>query len=248
MNEIPTVVVDRLSNEHGFVVLSRPNAFVQWLKKATIEEDYILMSEPDHLYLRPIPNLMNGEKPAAFPFFYIAPKDHIELIRKYVGEHVTNKEILHMDPVGNSPVILHKDDLAKVAPKWHEMAVAMKTDPVADRAWGWVLEMWAYTCAAWVVGIRHDLVPKLQAQPPWDQSLTGFYIIHYTYGNDYTKEGVFTPGKMGAWRFDKRSYMARIPPKNLELPPKAVPETVRTLIEMINEASAVLPKWETGGI
>ena len=33
----------------------------------------------------------------------------------------------------------------------------------------WVLEMWAYTCAAWVVGIRHDLVPKLQAQPPWDQ-------------------------------------------------------------------------------
>jgi hypothetical protein len=29
MNEIPTHVVDRLSNEHGFVVLSRPNAFVQ---------------------------------------------------------------------------------------------------------------------------------------------------------------------------------------------------------------------------
>jgi hypothetical protein len=29
MDEIPTHVVDRLSNEHGFVVLSRPNAFVQ---------------------------------------------------------------------------------------------------------------------------------------------------------------------------------------------------------------------------
>eukprot|EP00959_Pyramimonas_sp_CCMP1952_P123304 2577986-Pyramimonas_sp.AAC.2 len=33
MDEIPTVVVDRLQNEHGFVVLSRPNAFVQWLEK-----------------------------------------------------------------------------------------------------------------------------------------------------------------------------------------------------------------------
>lgn len=32
------------------------------------------MSEPDHLYLRPIPNLMNGDKPAAFPFFYICAR------------------------------------------------------------------------------------------------------------------------------------------------------------------------------
>lgn len=35
MHEIPTVVVDRLQNEHGFVVLSRPNAFVQWLKQVS---------------------------------------------------------------------------------------------------------------------------------------------------------------------------------------------------------------------
>ena len=81
----------------------------------------------------------------------------------------------------------------------------------------------------------------------WLSSLAGFYILHYTYGNDYTKDGVFTPGKIGQWRFDKRSYMGRIPAKNLELPPKGVPESVRTLIEMINEASSVLPKWETGG-
>jgi len=64
--------------------------------------------------------------------------------------------------------MLHKNDLAKVAPVWHDMAVRMKTDPQADRAWGWVLEMWAYTCAAWVSGVHHDLVPRLQAQPPWD--------------------------------------------------------------------------------
>mmetsp|Transcript_9245 Transcript_9245/g.15859 ORF Transcript_9245/g.15859 Transcript_9245/m.15859 type:complete len:123 (-) Transcript_9245:130-498(-) len=117
------------------------------------------------------------------------------------------------------------------------MAVKMKTDPEADRAWGWVLEMWAYTAAAKVNGIYHDLVPELQAQPPWDTTLDGFYIIHYTYGNDYTKDGVFTPGKIGQWRFDKRSYMGRIPPSPLELPPKGTPSSVRTLIEMINEAT-----------
>ena len=33
MDEIPTCVVDRLSQEFGFVVLSRPNAIVQMLQK-----------------------------------------------------------------------------------------------------------------------------------------------------------------------------------------------------------------------
>lgn len=32
------------------------------------------MAEPDHLILRPIPNLAEGDKPSAFPFFYIEPK------------------------------------------------------------------------------------------------------------------------------------------------------------------------------
>jgi hypothetical protein len=70
----------------------------QWLKEKLddIEEDYILMSEPDHLYLAPIPNLMNGDKPAAFPFFYISPKDHVELLKKYVGADTSTRDILHM--------------------------------------------------------------------------------------------------------------------------------------------------------
>ena len=59
----------------GFVVLSRPNAFKQYFEKCgDIEEDYILMAEPDHLYLRPLQDLMNGRTAAALPCFYISPK------------------------------------------------------------------------------------------------------------------------------------------------------------------------------
>ena len=40
----------RLDNEIGFVVLSRPNAFKQYFEKCgDIEEDYMMMAEPDHL-------------------------------------------------------------------------------------------------------------------------------------------------------------------------------------------------------
>ena len=247
VNEIPTCVVDRLDNEMGFVVLSRPNAFKQFFEKCPdIEEDYILMAEPDHLYLRPLDNLMQGRRPAAFPFFYINPKQFPDLVRRFAGAHLTDDEIEAMDPIGSSPVFIHKEDLKRVAPIWHDVTLKIKQDPEADKAWGWVLEMYGYTIAAKIAGLQHDLRPKLQAQPPWDKSVGEFYILHFTYGNDYDEDGKFTPGKYGKWRFDKRSYMGSIPPKNLAPPPEGCDnELVKRLIAMINEASANLPNWET---
>jgi hypothetical protein len=247
MAEIPTCVVDRLSQEYGFVVLSRPNALMQMLEKCEIKEKYILMAEPDHIMLKPLPNLMTGEKPAAFPFFYIQPKDHKALVRRYVeplAGPLSDSDIDAMDPIGNSPNFISKTDLALLAPVWVNFTVRMKTDPECDKAWGWVLEMYAYTCAARAVGLSHDLHPRLAAQPPWDTELKDFLILHYTYGNDYTLDGVFTPGKIGAWRFDKRSYMGSSPPRNLGMPPKGTPETVVRLIQAINEASAGIANWE----
>lgn len=45
------------ANAQGYVVLNRPYAFLQWVRGhvASLEEDYILMAEPDHIFLRPIP-------------------------------------------------------------------------------------------------------------------------------------------------------------------------------------------------
>jgi hypothetical protein len=246
VNEIPTCVVNRLENEMGFVVLSRPNAFVEFFQKCPeIEEDYVLMAEPDHLYLRPLENLMTGNTPAAFPFFYIDPKKYPRLIRRFAGEHMSDAAIEAMDPVGSSPVFLHKDDLRRVAPVWRDVTLKIKKDPEADKEWGWVLEMYGYTIASAIVGLRHDLRPQLQAQPPWDKSIGDFFILHFTYGNDYDLNGAFTPGKIGAWRFDKRTWMQGIPPKNLPLPPSGCDnELVKRLVEMVNEASAALPNWE----
>ena len=76
-----------------------------------------------------------------------------------------------------------------------------------------------------------------------------YYLLHYTYGMDYTLEvqhsrsvtalaflrrgapssmrqqgmvctqGEFTPGKYGEWRFDKRTYAQQPPPRHLGSPP-----------------------------
>lgn len=67
---------------------------------------YILMAEPDHIFANPLPNLARGDHPAAFPFFYIKPAEHEEIIRKYYPEELG--PVTNVDPIGNSPVIIKK--------------------------------------------------------------------------------------------------------------------------------------------
>ncbi|KAH6757892.1 Hyp O-arabinosyltransferase-like protein [Perilla frutescens var. hirtella] len=224
----------------------KPDRFMEeiptfWLQQANIEEDYIFMSEPDHILVKPIPNLSRDGLGAAFPFFYIEPKKYETVLRKFFPEE--RGPITNIDPIGNSPVIVGKDALKKIAPTWMNVSLAMKKDPETDKAFGWVLEMYAYAVASALHGVGNILYKEFMLQPPWDTTIGKSYIIHYTYGCDYDLQGKMTYGKIGEWRFDKRSYDNVWPPRNLSLPPPGVPESVVTLVKMVNEATANIPNW-----
>ncbi|CAD7698291.1 unnamed protein product, partial [Ostreobium quekettii] len=245
MDEIPTYVAKPLPNEaenRGYVVLNRPYAFLQWARDTNIAEKYVLMSEPDHLFLRPLPNLMKGEHPAAFPFFYIDPakKEFANITRKFTGQ-LPQKDLEDIFPMGNAPTMMTFLDLKSVTNKWLNVSLAIFKDDEAQKEWGWVQEMYGFTIASYLVGIRNVSAHlNLMAQPPWDTQLSltrsrPYYILHYTYGMDYTLEGVFTPGVVGKWRFDKRSYAARPPARHLgEPPPGMSNRLVRLMIDMFN--------------
>ncbi|KAL0435330.1 UNVERIFIED_CONTAM: Hydroxyproline O-arabinosyltransferase RDN2 [Sesamum radiatum] len=205
--------------DRGYIVLNRPWAFVQWLEKATIEEEYILMAEPDHIFVNPLPNLAHGDHPAAFPFFYIKPAENEKIMRKYYPEEMG--PVTNVDPIGNSPVIIKKSILEKIAPTWMNVSLRMKDDPETDKAFGWVLEMYGYAVASALHGVRHIL------------------------RKDFMLQGELTYGKIGEWRFDKRSHLRGPPPRNLSLPPPGVPESVVRLVKAVNEASANIPNWDT---
>jgi hypothetical protein len=64
------------------------------------------MAEPDHVFVKPLPNLAVENDPAAFPFFYITPSEHEKIIRKYYPEE--RGPVTDIDPIGNSPVIIKK--------------------------------------------------------------------------------------------------------------------------------------------
>jgi len=182
--------------------------------------------------------------PAAFPFFYITPEQDEKVLRKFFPKD--KGPITKVDPIGNSPVIIRKASLEKIAPTWLNVSLAMKNDPETDKAFGWVLEMYGYAVASALHGVRHVLRKNFMIQPPWDLEVAEKFIIHYTYGCDYDKTGKLTYGKIGEWRFDKRSYDKGAPPRNLPLPPPGIPESVVTLVKMINEATSNIPNWKEG--
>lgn len=62
------------------------------------------MAEPDHIIVKPIPNLSKDGLGAAFPFFYIEPKKYELVLQKYFPEDMG--PITNIDPIGNSPVIV----------------------------------------------------------------------------------------------------------------------------------------------
>jgi hypothetical protein len=156
-------------------------------------------------------------------------------------------------PIGNSPTFLSTALARAVIPEWQRLSVAIFRDPEANKAWGWVQEMYAFTIALYNLGVRRTVLsPELAAQPPWDadeRSRQGqgppFFMIHYTYGCDYSLNGTLMRGQFGEWRFDKRTYAAKPPPRHLGDPPAGVSNFfVRSLVRAINEATEAIPCWE----
>lgn len=333
VDEIPTWVAKKLPPsipDDGYVVLHRPWAILQWITSVDIPEKYILMSEPDHIWLRPMPNIMLGERAASFPFFYIetAKKDYFPLTQTFFGRVVADgglakrleaqngkggadeggadggaergdvpfsapyalpaldvstgsvpipphaaetigldaaaaaaaaaspsspllrplelSEAERISPIGNAPTLLSKRDFTRMAPVFYNLSIAVHRDPAAVKAWGWVQEMYAFTIALCRSGTCDvDLLPRWMSQPPYDTDLAPYFLLHYTYGMDYDLQGRFTPGKVGEWRFDKRTYHVDPPPRRLDDPPQGLQnDLVRRLLAAINEATEMIPGWD----
>lgn len=113
-------------------------------------------------------------------------------------------------------------------------------------------EMYAYSIASATAldrPVRYKTILEIQLQPPWDASLKAqngrdAFQIHFTYGNDFDTNGQFTPGKVGAWHWDKRDWTWKYPPRNFPMPPEGCTnEAVKTLVSRVNEAANVLPGW-----
>jgi hypothetical protein len=240
MDEVPTVVVKQLKPgrcdecDHGFVVMNRPWGVLQLLEHEAwggIAEEEVLLMETDHLLLRAPPNRATATKPVGFGFYYMTYRYDPPKLKPVIAKYHNPDEV---DPVGPSPVIISKAQLRQVARPWWELCLTLKRDKEANDKFGWVLEMWGWALATARLGIRHTVVPELQAEPGGDgiRDLSRFFIYHYTFD-------LGQPG--GNWRWSKRDFMGRYPTAINE-PPRASAST-KAFISIVNDAIRSLPAW-----
>eukprot|EP00892_Ulva_mutabilis_P007542 jgi/Ulvmu1/515/UM001_0523.1 len=276
MHMVPTIRVDPLPKDYiaGYPPLNRPWAFVQWLARATFPERYVFMTEPDHIFLAPPPLLATPNRPVAYPFFYMACG--ADSMRQYCEDRRFNERgvpVEDIQPIGNSPVIISREMLREVVPRWDRLMRAIHEDEAASEGFGWVKEMYAFTLA---LANHPDGPPAvtlarcLMSQPPLDskvmidtQAVNGpvvcqvdkskrhvkIPILHLTYDQLFDKDGKWVnmdeDGDLAdvAWRFDKRDFWDDFPPLPLELPPEGTPESTVAMIERINQAGMSPELW-----
>ncbi|KAJ9512037.1 hypothetical protein QJQ45_004607 [Haematococcus lacustris] len=136
MDEVPTVVVkpiplaDIPRGDTSYIPLNRPYAFLQWVRLASVPERYILMCESDHLFLRPLPNLMQGEVSTAALFTYMNPLEYPSIVRSFIGK-VPESELAQVPRIGNSPTFISVRDFRKLAPVWYNTTMEVFADPQA---------------------------------------------------------------------------------------------------------------------
>jgi hypothetical protein len=257
-SEIPTVTARALDGgngcrhgggdtcDMGFPVMNRPHAVTQLLADlpSTITEEYVLIAETDHIFLRDIPNRATPESPACFPFGYMDAK--AAELRPVVSRFARDPD--SVDPCGPSPVLIHLPLLRKLTPEWLSMSFKLKRDAEAERIFGWVTEMWGYTIAANNLGIKHLVWQNIQLEPSslWHANLDGDpYIYHYTFGLEFTSDGL-PVSTIGEWSLDKRHYMNAYPPRQLEPPPRCAGKAAATLWRLFNEATGNISDWPVG--
>ena len=237
MEEIPTFVAKPLPSDRGYVILNRPWGVWQWLARTQIDEDSVLMLEPDYIFTKPMPNLATHDRPAAGSYSYIQPEVHKKILQDFYPEEKGN--ITDIDPIGAVPVLIEKTMLKTLVPTWLSVSMILQDDQTSRKELGWLLEMYGYATAAAIHNLRHQLDRRMFLQPPYDQKLGEGYTIHYTYPMDYTSRG--PDGGLESHTFDKRNYIRTVPAKDLPAPSNETLETVHTLLNTIKEASNTLP-------
>lgn len=93
-----------------------------------------------------------------------------------VEKHCRNQELV--DSVG-IPVLIHRDDLAAVAPLSLKKTVEIRRDWRSREIAGWVAEMWAYAFAAADLGLKHMVREMTRVDI---EDLADLPIVHHCYG------------------------------------------------------------------
>lgn len=219
---VPTVYVRDWEHHpvtgDNYAPYNRPVGLVEHM--ASVTEDVVVIVDPDMLIRKPLDSIaVSKGRPVAqlynyMDFSFLTPQDK---------ERLGNPQ-----PIG-APYIIHRDDLARLAPLWLSMTEKVRSRFTKEA--GWIAEMYGYSMAAAQLGLRHVVMDDMSARPPFTCTPDP-YVLHF--------DIKITSGSEFSW--DKRSYKTAdiiSQRKLMPLPPAGESSTNPLMIEVfttINEA------------
>ncbi len=216
-----------------YAAYNKPAALMAWLRQAPPDEETILLVDPDCIFLHTLDSRPERGRPVAQPVFYMNLRQRPAAAQPPAGrEPVLENDWALVDALLNKhcrrpeqvqgvgiPTLIHRDDLAALAPLWLAKTEMIRNDPdLRDRV-GWIAEMWAYCLAAADLGLEHE---ERDLACFATEERDDLPLVHYCFD---------LRDRDGAWTWGKRSYQpwTRVPD-----PPADVPRSGQALIHVLN--------------
>jgi hypothetical protein len=194
--------------DDDYTPYNKPYALARWLENGPPEQETVLVLDPDMIFVRPLRRRVERGRPLAHSSEYTVGRKLGRALRPYAKDPAT------LQPLA-VPMLVHREDLARLAPMWFEYTKRLRADPVVRGLIPWVCEMWACSIAAAELGLRFTLEQNATV-PPFSQT-TELPLIHYSWS---------------VGDFDKRTY------RPWEIPPEASNAAYRVLHDLILEYRA----------
>jgi len=191
MQEVPTHIAPQYDYSiDNYVAYNKPLAITHWLQTTKVEEDVIIIMDPDCAYISKVDYQVEEGMPVATSGYY-SFKDK-KSIEWQIAEHYCKGVCKRYDPIA-VPIVIHRKDLEKVAPLWLKYTEDIRRDREGPNKWPiewndnkyvvnrieWVAEMFGYVIAAAHLDLRHEIV-DLQMVPSVHKRLTpNVPFLHY---------------------------------------------------------------------
>ena len=216
-----------------YAAYNKPASLMAWLREAPPDEETILLVDPDCVFLDAFQGRAGRGRPVAQPIFYMNLRERPVSVRPPAGrepffevdwepvEALLSKYCERPERVQGVgiPTLIHRDDLAVLAPLWLAKTERIRNDFDLRDGIGWIAEMWAYCMAAADLGLDHE---ERDLACFATEERDDLPLVHYCFD---LRDGD------GGWTWGKRSYQpwTRVPD-----PPADVPRSGRALIGILN--------------
>lgn len=165
MDRIPTMLVegeDRSATATpGYIQGGRPRALVQFGEKVLpyIQEDYILMLEPDMFMLSDFPAEATPTRPLLVHYDYMSFVPHNQLILDAYRRHMKDDQFMPSLFSGPSPGLFHRDQFLPIMTEFRQLVHDLWIDDQEQarrhendssqlpELWGWIKDMHAFVLA-----------------------------------------------------------------------------------------------------